>query len=326
MRHREFAAHHFALHQISEVRQRRSLALFAQLEQHLGRELHTATDEDLNLWMAAQVAQGKDPNTVRFFLNMLRPYFRWAWKDKGLIDADRWLRIADVKPPRGASSTSVPKPYKRPEIKQFWIDLDESFPPQEKLDYFLRRYQRGTSGYARLRQHMRNYQTRAIVSLALYEGLRRTEILSLTVHDLHPDNAYLLVKGKRVDHRERPREVPYNDAAREVIEEWLQLRKLLRPRHMQPWLALQQPKAQRPMEPKPFGELLAKVGPGYELHRFRHTFATERLRAGMPLERLQRILGHASVAQTLAYTKLLREDLGEAMERSDEQFMQAVGR
>jgi site-specific recombinase XerD len=323
--HERFAAHHFVLNQITEVRQRRALRLFAEVEAWLGRELHTAEPDDLTRWMTEKIGQKYDPNTVRFWLNMLRPYFRWAWESARLIDADKWLRISAVKPPRGASGITTPKPYKKSEIQRLWVELDESIPPLEKDDYFLKRFVKGTSKYKRLRQHFRNTQTRAIVSLALIEGLRRDEIYGLDLDELHPENAYLLVKGKRTDQREKTREVPYAESARGMVEAWLRLRKLLKPKHSRPWLALQPPNPQRPMGHEPFSTLLAKVGSGYELHRLRHTFATERLRANMPIERLQVILGHSNLQQTLAYAKLAREDLQGAMERSDEEFMAAIG-
>lgn len=303
------------------------MRLLAAMEAWLGRELHTIEPHELTAWMAEKTTKDYDPNTVRFWLNLLRPYLRWAWKTAGLIDADRWLRLEEIDPPRGATAHSTPKPYKRTEIRAFWTALDESFPPLERPEYFLGRFERHTSPYRSLRQHFRNTQTRAIVSLALYEGLRRNEIFSIGLDELDPENAYLLVKGKRTDHRERERDVPYTDAAREPVKAWLTMRrKYLRSRHGRPWLALEAPKPQRQMSERAFAELLAKVGDGYELHRFRHTFATERLRAGMKIERLKEILGHSNLTQTLAYAKLVREDLHEEMQRSEAAFMEAVGR
>jgi integrase len=65
---------------------------------------------------------------------------------------------------------------------------------------------------------------------------------------------------------------------------------------------------------------------GYELHRLRHTCATERLRAGMPLEAVQRLLGHATIQQTLGYAEIIARDVQKHAERSDEEFMRAVGK
>ena len=44
-------------------------------------------------------------------------------------------------------------------------------------------------------------------------------------------------------------------------------------------------------------------------HKLRHTFATAGLRGGMPLEKLQALMGHAAPETTLIYAKLSRTDL-----------------
>ena len=40
---------------------------------------------------------------------------------------------------------------------------------------------------------------------------------------------------------------------------------------------------------------------GVHPHRFRHTLATNLLKAGMPLERVQKILGHSKITTTQKY-------------------------
>ena len=62
----------------------------------------------------------------------------------------------------------------------------------------------------------------------------------------------------------------------------------------------------------------------WELHRLRHTCATERLRAGMPLEDLKEFLGHANIQMTLRYTKLVREDIHKSAARIDADFQSAI--
>ena len=44
-------------------------------------------------------------------------------------------------------------------------------------------------------------------------------------------------------------------------------------------------------------------------HRLRHTFATVGINGGMPLERLQTLMGHESPKTTLVYAKLDTTDL-----------------
>jgi len=44
-------------------------------------------------------------------------------------------------------------------------------------------------------------------------------------------------------------------------------------------------------------------------HRFRHTFATNALNKGVPLEQVQQLLGHEQLDTTLIYAKVAREDV-----------------
>ena len=43
---------------------------------------------------------------------------------------------------------------------------------------------------------------------------------------------------------------------------------------------------------------------GYTLHCLRHTYASELLNAGMPLQCLQELLGHKSIEMTRRYARL----------------------
>jgi integrase len=53
-----------------------------------------------------------------------------------------------------------------------------------------------------------------------------------------------------------------------------------------------------------------QVAFGVRAHRFRHTFATRYLRNGGEIERLRRILGHASYVMVMRYLHLDKGDLG----------------
>jgi integrase/recombinase XerD len=48
---------------------------------------------------------------------------------------------------------------------------------------------------------------------------------------------------------------------------------------------------------------------GYTLHRLRHTFASEMLSAGMPLESLQVLMGHSTIEVTRRYARLTNKAL-----------------
>jgi len=44
-------------------------------------------------------------------------------------------------------------------------------------------------------------------------------------------------------------------------------------------------------------------------HLFRHTFATEKINAGMPLHMLQDLMGHSSADTTLIYAEVSQENI-----------------
>ncbi len=62
---------------------------------------------------------------------------------------------------------------------------------------------------------------------------------------------------------------------------------------------------------------LAGIGAGVEArhhpHKWRHTFATELVRAGVDIHVVQRLLGHTHIASTVGYTHLAIDDLRQAV-------------
>lgn len=323
----QFAGHHFVLNQISEERARRAKIILAEFQEYLGGDLLSATPDKLESWMASKVQAGYHVNTIRWWLNMMRPFFRWAWQ-AGHLDADTWLRLKDVSPPRGAVAQGEPNPYTRKEIDALWLAVADRHPlrsPNALRRWSRRARYKRPPRWPSVASHGRRLQTEAVISLALYCGLRRNEIFLLSIDDVHPDNQYIVVSGKRSDHREKPRPVPYNEAAREAVTRWLEFRRTLHIKHHRAlWLCLRGERYREPMYRTQFGGLLTAFG--YEFHRLRHTCATERLRAGMPLEVLQRFLGHANIQQTLGYAKIVAKDIEVQAAKNDEAFMKAVGR
>lgn len=66
------------------------------------------------------------------------------------------------------------------------------------------------------------------------------------------------------------------------------------------------------------GQVLKTMRPKHELvtmHTARHTFATQSLLRGMPVEVLQKILGHASIKTTLVYAKIVEDFQHQTMRR-----------
>jgi site-specific recombinase XerD len=326
-----FAGEYFVLNSTSEPRRKRILASLDQYQEHAGKPVEQTADIELRAWLTHLLETGLAPSTVRKTLMEVRPFFRWAWECH-LIDAERYLRVKLVKAPRG-SAQQVPRPYSRKQLAQMWAQLDAKYPrlpepidPDGRRDGrrdLLTRWQRGSSPYASVKKHFMRVQLEAIIELALVCGLRRVEIWALTVDDVHWDNKYLLVHGKRTNQNDRLRDVPYPSSTRAALKEWLRLRTMLDATTSRVWLSATGPVPGAEMDWYRMPDLLHCFG-DWELHRLRHTCATERLRAGMEIENLSRFLGHSNVTQTLGYAQLVRDDIHKASERIDAQFQLAV--
>jgi site-specific recombinase XerD len=328
-----FAAEYFVLEGITPGRQRLVLRQLRALEAHAGAPPETLDDQALRAYFAEQLSVGLHVNTVRKHLHAIKPFYRWCWRAR-VIDADRWMRIQDISPPRGSVAQGRPRPYKIKDVQRFWDELDAAWPRVTELQ--LKRYRNGTSHYRQIWKHAMHLQTQAVASLALFGALRNSEIRYAEIDDIHPDNEYIVVRGKSpFGERQGYREVPYTEEGRRMVGEWLEFRAMLKPRHDRPWLVLTaQASPNNPLLPShPFnpigvegwGSLLTNVG-RWELHRFRHTAATEWLRAGVALERVSKLLGHSKITQTLGYAELVREDVAQDVRRAEADFLTAVGR
>jgi integrase len=296
--------------------QRQKIAEFAF---YTDKPMAEWTGEDFQTYLARKVDEGLHVNTVRKYANALRSFFGWAYATKRLT-ADQYLQLKSVRNPRGSTGQSTPKPYTRAELEQFWRDLDERLPIPPNIANLRKRWIKGTTRWPRIWRYALRLEIEAIVSLALHCGLRHFEIYQLKPDDLHYDNEYVVVTGKGG----KVRAVPYTEPARKAVKAWLDMRILMRPEDpTATWLSCHTHAWNERMAPQRFEELLPTVGP-YKLHRFRHTFATERLRHGVPLEIVSRVLGHATTQQTLAYAEIVKSDVAREMSRTEEDFVKAV--
>lgn len=317
-------------HQISDERWRQQRKLLLEFAATIGGDLSAARYQHLQAFAGDLVAKGLHVNTVRKKLNQIRPFYSWCYA-AGIIPPDQYLELRNVKDPRGATASSEPRPYSRTQVRAFWAELDAKWrklPSSGRGSRAIIRWRQGKGPWGRVWRHAMRLQMEAMVRLALDCGLRRMEIFRLTVADMHYDNEYLVVwraaKGRKGVRMKQL--VPFTKETRAAIYTWLEFRALMGCQHESPWVSCYGPAFNKPMWLTRFSVLLQSVGEDWEWHRFRHTCATEWLRAGMPLQDVSRLLGHASIQQTLAYAKIVEKDILRSVEEHEAAFEKAVGR
>jgi integrase/recombinase XerD len=143
---------------------------------------------------------------------------------------------------------------------------------------------------------------RAMILLLLRTGMRIGELLNTRMVDLNMTEKKILIYEAQKNHLGRV--VYFSDDAKAALEMWLEKRDrkyeilFYGPRGK----VLSYPAA-RMM----FVNSIDRAGlshKGYTLHSLRHTFATDLLNAGMPLEVLEKLLGHTSLEVTRRYARL----------------------
>ena len=329
----QFAVEHFERNSISEHRRYVTLLTLRRLAKHVDGDLTQMTPSNLMVWQGAELKRGLCPNTVRNRETMIWAFLSWA-QTAGVMSLERTTQLKLVSTVRGGSVQIQPRPYTRREIERWRELLDAKWPlvPQRGLgSRALDRYFKTGKLHSYARQHARRLQMEAQVSLALEEGLRRVEIFKLTLAEFHFDNETVVVQTAKLEPgQRRVREVPYTPHSRQCVQEWLEFRKLMAPGHDRPWLRLTSDPINHAdvLDPQTFRQFSMspdKIDAAYKWHRWRHTFATNRLRAGMPLEQLQIMFGHAKLEQTQAYAKIVSSDVQKEANRTEAEFESLIG-
>jgi integrase/recombinase XerD len=164
----------------------------------------------------------------------------------------------------------------------------------------------------------------AIVGLMLLHGLRSCEVLALNREDLHVGDSQMQVlgKGKKV------RLLPLAPESLDLLDYYLRLE---RPSNCGPalFVSLKGPARGHRMTPAGLRSLfryhrkttgVTQANP----HRFRHTFASDMIRAGISLPALMQLMGHAHIQTTLVYVQITPQEVWEQYIRAVAQRLRPV--
>jgi integrase len=146
-----------------------------------------------------------------------------------------------------------------------------------------------------------------IVLLALNTGMRRGELFNLKWEDVHFAGQILTVVGETAKSG-KTRHIPMNKEALSVLRDWHEQRK-------ESELVFPSADGGRLDNIKTSWEGLIKAAQikNFRFHDLRHDFASKLVMAGVDLNTVRELLGHADIKMTLRYAHLAPEKLAAAV-------------
>jgi integrase/recombinase XerD len=257
---------------------RYDLGQLAGHQRSRGRELQTASREDLLHFLAVQLRSGRSPRSLSRYLSGFRQFYRWLLRE-GRISTDPTALIESPKLGRG-----LPKALSEQQV----TGLLEA--PQVSTRLGLR--------------------DRTMLELMYASGLRVSELVGLELANVNLNQGVLRITGKGG----KERLVPLGEEALSWLQRYL---RAARPGLMGDqscplvfvtarksgmtrqafWYAIRKHARQAGIE--------QTVSP----HMLRHSFATHLLNHGADLRVVQLLLGHSDLSTTQIYTHIAREGL-----------------
>jgi len=259
-------------------------------------------------WRREQLKRGKKAVTVNRDLQRLRALVAKAveWR---LIDAHPF---AGVKPLRVDNRGRVRylTPAEEQSLRDALIQRETS------LRDARRRFNawRTQRGHKALPDRIGEFvdHVRPLTLLALNTGLRRGELLTLTWADVDLTARQLTVQGHNAKSAQT-RNVPLNVEAHNVLTVWKQLHPAAGP---DAWVFSRSAGKAMTRIDNAWDTVTKLAGlENFRFHDCRHHFASKLVMAGVPLNTVRDLLGHASIDMTMKYAHLAPDTLAQAVEK-----------
>ena len=244
--------------------------------------LMTAERDDIMAYIQSLDAQGLAASTQARRLSAIKQFYRFVF-DEGILDHNPSLQIKAVR-----QKPSTPKALRIEEVERLFETAR-------------------TLGRSE-REQLRNL---TVLHLLYATGMRISELVTLPLSALkaHPD--MIMVRGKGG----KDRLVPLSEPAQQAIRAWVAL---AHPAQSDQNFFFPSSAKQGHITRQSVFLFLKKLALAAGLdpdavspHALRHSFATHLLAGGADLRAIQMMLGHADIATTEIYTKVLDEHLRE---------------
>ena len=239
----------------------------------------------------------EDPRTVNLHLSVLSGFCRYLIH-RELIPSNPVRLIS-----RPKTSKRLPVFYREEAMKKYFQDTEHDV-TQVALDDLRQLCEHNPADTTAIDKYERRLR-RLIVSLLYGTGIRRSELISLTVGAVDFGRRTLSVHGKG----DKMREIPLVAGLCEEISLYLQSVESMTGLQATPGRALLLTAKGRPLYPVYVDRAIKQELGAVESingrkspHVLRHTLATELLDNGTDLNSIKELLGHASLAATQVYT------------------------
>ena len=241
---------------------------FCQESDSESMDLHFRT---IRSWVVSLMDSGYSSRTVHRKLTSLSTYCNYLIKE-GQLESNPVKRVLKPK-----LSKRVP-----------------AFVEEGKLDLLLDEYDFG--------ENFTGCRNRLVLDLLYQTGMRRSELIGLTIGSINREGKSVKVIGKRG----KERIIPVGDELLAAIEKYMVLRKeVVADKAVDRLLVTEKGKAA-------YDKLIYRIVNSYlamvttldkrSPHVLRHTFATHMLNGGADLNAIKELLGHANLSATQVYT------------------------
>jgi integrase/recombinase XerD len=264
--------------------------VYGAFRKHLAAQgvvvLDLTSNRFIEQWIASARSRGVSPFTARSYWQGLRPFFVYLDEHEGFQSPYRAM-----KPP--ACPDALPKARTEAEC----IRILEA---AQAADW--------SNPYEQAR-------AAAMLAMALYAGLRKSEILRLKFTDVDlKDGSIHIVRGKgRGGGKDRTTYIA--PELRTILETYLDQRRYRRLLSVEFFTSQRSGRGISGMTLRRVMERVRQTsGIPFSLHSLRHSFVTTLLRRGVPIHVVRELAGHSQIATTARYTRVFEEDKLRAVE------------
>lgn len=223
------------------------------------------------------ICTGVKTSTIRTYYNKLIAFFRWA-EQLGYLEKD-------------SLANKIPKPP-NPSYK------DEKAITQEQISKIISTIALNCTGDA-----FTNKRDLLIISLFIYTGVRRNELLSLRIQDVDFESKILFVNGK-TSKGKKDRQIPIHPSLFNLIKSYLNMRKQIGNQSDALIVSVRSHKAFTVHGLKHWVERYRRLsGVHFHVHQARHAFACALAREKAGISSIMKVLGHSTIRTTELYLR-----------------------